>query len=188
VQGGEVTGAEPSRAGASAVVAASGSVLGQPARRHGSADFPAVAVLVAEVGEGLLGLLGLAEAHQGQQQPRSRRRHEVVRCGEKPLSRSTARKAASASASRPRASSSSPRTEWTLTPAAGSASGLTVRSARWTQGSASSGRPCPVSAPRVSGGELAAGSSVQPCVRPARTACLPRSAPRVYDRETSIAA
>jgi len=41
----------------------------------------------------------------------------------------------------------------------GSASGLTVRSARWTQGSASSGRPCPVSAPPVSG---------RRCWRPAR--------------------
>jgi hypothetical protein len=37
--------------------------LGESQRRYGSADFPAVAVLVAEAGEGLLGLLGLAEAH-----------------------------------------------------------------------------------------------------------------------------
>jgi len=56
---------EPSRAGASAVVAASGSPWASRSAAYGSADFPAVAVLFAEAGEGLLGLLGLAEAHQG---------------------------------------------------------------------------------------------------------------------------
>ena len=39
--------------------------LGEPQHRRGDADLPAVAVLFAEFGEGLLGALGLAEAHQG---------------------------------------------------------------------------------------------------------------------------
>ena len=58
--------------------------MGEPQRRRGGADLPAVAVLFAELGEGLLGALGLAEAHQGLQQPCPRRRDEVVRCGEMP--------------------------------------------------------------------------------------------------------
>jgi len=40
-------------------------VLGEPQRRQADAHLPAVAVLVAESGQGLLGALGLAEADQG---------------------------------------------------------------------------------------------------------------------------
>ncbi len=59
-------------------------VLGEPQSRRGSAQFPAPAVLVAEVGEGLLGAFGLAEAHQGLQQPCPHYRNEVVRRSEMP--------------------------------------------------------------------------------------------------------
>jgi hypothetical protein len=43
-----------------------------------------LAVLFAGFGEGLLGALNLAEAHQGLHQPRPRDQDEVVRCGQVP--------------------------------------------------------------------------------------------------------
>ncbi len=58
--------------------------LGEPQRSGGHAHVSAVAVLVAEVGEGLLSALGLAEAHQGPKHPCPRRRDDVVRCGDVP--------------------------------------------------------------------------------------------------------
>jgi hypothetical protein len=39
-------------------------VLGEPQRRGGDARLPVVVVLVAEFGEGLLGALGITQAHQ----------------------------------------------------------------------------------------------------------------------------
>ena len=59
-------------------------VLGKPQHRGGDAYLPAFAVLVAELGEGLPGALGLAEAHEGVQQQSPRRHDEVVRRGEAP--------------------------------------------------------------------------------------------------------
>ena len=62
-------------------------------------------------------------------------------------------------------------------------SALRVRSARWSQGSASSSRPCQAStAPSAMQATPKAGSSVQPCRSASSTACLPRSAARANDR------
>ena len=47
-----------------------GVVLGEPQRGHCNRHLPAFAVLFAEFRQGLLGALGLGEAHQGMQQQR----------------------------------------------------------------------------------------------------------------------
>ena len=60
-----MAGAEPSRTGASSARRGGGSSFGEPQRRGGDADLPAVAVLFAEPVQDLLGPLGLAETHQG---------------------------------------------------------------------------------------------------------------------------
>ena len=61
-------------------------VLGQPQHRLGDADLAAVAVLVTQAAQGLLGALRVAQAHQGVQQQCPRRRDEItaVRGGEAP--------------------------------------------------------------------------------------------------------
>ena len=84
------TGAEPSRTGASAAGRRLRVVLGEPQRRGGDADLAAVAVLVVELGQDLLGALGLAEAHQGVQQQCPRPRGEQCGAARSPASRSAA--------------------------------------------------------------------------------------------------
>ena len=57
-------------------------VSGEPQRRSGNACLRAVAVVYTEAGEGLLAALGVAETHQGVQQPSSVSRDKRVRWGE----------------------------------------------------------------------------------------------------------
>ena len=57
-------------------------VLGEPQRRQADAHDPAVAVLVGECGQGLLGALGFTKADQGLHQKCPVRQDHQVRCGQ----------------------------------------------------------------------------------------------------------
>jgi hypothetical protein len=122
-------------------------VLGEPQHCGGDAHLPEVAVVFAEAGQGLLGAPGVAEAHQDVHKPGPDLPGERVRhchppgqplggpeCGQR-----VGGPAASELEHSPEVLHPQRRR--------GSASALTVRSARCTQASASSSRPCQASTP-----------------------------------------
>jgi hypothetical protein len=175
--------AEPSRTGASASVAACGSPW---ASRSAAMAVRMFGGSCSPCSVGACSARSVSPRPTRASSPKGRPRAEWVQSGQVPGLPLGGLEVGQRVGVRLRASSSCPRMTWTPTASAGSASALTVCSARWTRGSASSGRPCETNTAVST--VPAAGWSVQPCRSASSTACLPRAAARAHDRSNSVAA